>query len=109
MKRRIFILVLSLLILCSATAFADQGTISLICRQSRNVLLVTSYGAYSCGQITIMSPTWMLHRGDVIVGEFNAYGEQQFYNVTTDTAFSVWIDNFYLDINGALAWLEDNT
>ena len=56
-----------------------------------------------------MSPTWMLHRGDAIVGEFNAYGEQQFYNVTTDTAFSVWINQFYVNANDALTWLEENT
>ena len=109
MNKRILLLSLLLLIFFSKTTFAEQGAISFICRQSRNVLLVTSYGSYSCGTITIMSPTWMLHRGDAIVGEFNAYGEQQFYNVTTDTAFSVWINQFYVNANDALTWLEENT
>ena len=107
--KRIFLLVAALMLMLSSTAFADKGAITFIGRQSRHIVIVTDYNSYSCGTITIMSPTWQLNKGDYIEGNFNGYGEQQFYDHTSDVAFSIWIDTFYIDAPTAFEWIQDNS
>lgn len=46
-------------------------------------------------------------KGDIIVGDFEAYGMKDVFNLTSDTTLTVWVDDFYLSSRSALEKLVE--
>lgn len=49
----------------------------------------------------------MPSKGDVLIGDFDSYGMQEFYDLTTDRAGRVYVDEFWLSVDRVVEKLQD--
>lgn len=43
------------------------------------------------------------NEGDVLTGQFETYGMKEIYNITADSETNVWVEDFWLSKNRAIA------
>ena len=95
-------------LMVSDKAMAAKGVVVYFDNYSSQKMVIydSSLGTFSCGE-TLVGGYLTLER-DVVVGDISSLGVQELYNLRTDETFSIFIEECYLDVESAQAWLRDN-
>ena len=101
--KRIAILAVALCLALDCTASAATGVVAFYNSMSNSIVIATAQG-YTCGNV--MSVHWNLSRGDAVVGELYSYGTHTLYDATIDDEISLWIEEFWIDQDQAIDWLQ---
>lgn len=101
--KRICLLVAALMLVLSATAFAERGVIA-FCNDNGVVIIGTSMG-FTCGTSSYFIP-YGVQRGDSVVGDLSSFGSHEIYDLDADTTFQLWIDEYWASEDQAIEWLQ---
>ena len=102
MHKIIFILSLIIVMIPAMTTYATRGVVVYYNYSSGKIIIETSLG-YTCGEV--YSYSGLLDTGDTIAGNLESYGVHEVYNLTHDSTFQIYIDEYWLNRNRALEWL----
>lgn len=83
-----------------AEAKVSQGVVVYPTRPGCNYFIVRTISGYALLQLwslTLYEP----ETGDVIVGEFEGYGFKEVINLTQDTTYRVWVEDYWLSASRA--------
>lgn len=105
MKKFITLIILFCTVMISSTAFAARGIVTFYNDSSHKIIIKTDRG-FTCGEVTNMP--MHLSKGDEVEGDLESSGSREIYNLTVDETFSLWIDDYWLDSDRVLDWLERN-
>jgi len=89
-----FILLLSV----AGTLFAAKGTVTHRVSGCDHFLVETNKGFALLEWYGGLDPD----KGDVIIGDFEAYGMKKVYNATKESEIRVWVEDYWMDKEDAL-------
>ena len=101
--KRIFLLVAALMLMLSATAFAERGVI-VFCNNRSGVIIIGTNMGYTCG--TSYYVPFGVEQGNQVGGEFSSFGSHEIYDLTANTTFQLWIDEYWDSREQAIDWLQ---
>ena len=107
MKKFIALVVVLCAVMITSSASAAKGVVVFYGERSNKIIIETDRGQYTCGEVSGLP--FRLRHGDEVEGELERSGLQKIYNITEDENFSVWISDYWLNKERALAWLEQNS
>lgn len=102
--KRVFFLVVAIMLMLSATAFAERGVI-VFCNERSGVIIIGTNMGYTCGTSSYIIPIGV-EQGNQVGGEFSSYGSHEIYDLTANTTFQLWIDEYWVSRDQAIAWLQ---
>jgi hypothetical protein len=105
--KRIIMLVSSIMILLTSTAFATKGYVAYFDEESQIIAIQTQQG-YTCGNIMAIVPFGKINQGDLIGGNMFSYASQNLYDINTDYQFNMWIEEYWLSSDDAIAWIQNH-
>lgn len=105
MKKIILLLAFITAIFSASTAEAMKGYIAAVNDYKIAVYVDDGLGNYTVADM--MSVVVNFERGDVIYGIENGYAGQTWYNASKDTEFNVFVDDFWVDENGVIAFFSN--
>ena len=95
------VLLVSMLITSSVFAFQSKGVV--VYYDGNNIVIQDlNYLGYTVGDSLSF-----VKEGDIVVGDLDTVGTEDFYNITQDESFSVFIDNSCLSKDEAVDWVEE--
>lgn len=106
MKKFIALVVMLCTVMISSTAMAERGIVAFYSKSSRKIIIATNNG-YTCGDVSFISMTYGLKRGNYVVGDLHSFGFQDLYDLTTDSSLTVWIKKCWASENDAMDWLQE--
>lgn len=101
--KRIFLLVAALMLMLSATAFAERGVI-VFCNDRSGVIIIGTNMGYTCG--TSYYVPFGVEQGNQVGGDFSSYGPHEIYDLTANVTFQLFIDEYWVSEHDALQWLQ---
>ena len=107
MKKFIALIVVLCVVMITASASAAKGVVVFYGERSKKIVIETGWQRYTCGEV--MGITIHLRRGNEVEGNLESTGLHELYNITEDESFSIWISDYWLSKERALAWLERNS
>ena len=103
MRKNILSIVLFVILLVTpAVAFCKGGIIAFI---DNDVIVVQTNQGFTCAEIIGVT---IAQKGDRIYGIQDTYGSQSWSVPRYDSDFTVFVDDFWLSADDAIAWLRNN-
>ena len=108
MRKCVLLLVMFCILVVSTTVSAARGVVAYFDNYASRKIVIYDYSlhTFSCGRALVGG--YLTMERDVVVGNVSFLGLQEFYNLRTEDTFSVFIEQCYLDTQGAMEWIQNN-
>lgn len=109
MMKKVFALMLILMLSVSSICFADYGAVVYV-DESKDLIVVQSYPYYmdyfTCAEIqSVIYPYPEI--GDIIYGPMTRYASNKWYAERLNRSFNVWVDEYWLSKDQVFDWLSN--